>query len=63
MKIILKKNHEKNGVLYLEGQEIDVSQDEYQHIMNAYLLERQEMLKAQEEPPVEHFPKMKVSKK
>ena len=44
MKLILKKNHEQNGKLYLEGEEIEVTEEEYQYIMASYIAERQAII-------------------
>jgi hypothetical protein len=68
MKLVLKKNLEKNGVLYLEGEEVELTEAEYQYITSAYIEERKAQiaeLEALENPTpevTEHFSNKKVRK-
>ena len=43
MKIVLKQDHEKNGIRYLEGEEIEVTKEEYDFIMSCYLAQRKQL--------------------
>lgn len=63
MKIILKKNHEKNGVLYLEGEEIEVTKEEYDFIMSCYIAERKEQAEKLEQLELEFIPSKRKNKK
>lgn len=42
-KIKLLKDHEMNGVIYKEGEEIEVEDWVYDYIVNAYLEERKQL--------------------
>ena len=50
MKIKLLKDHEHYGKKYKEGDEIEVTKEEYDFLMNAYVAERKQIVeKAQKE--------------
>lgn len=44
MKIKLLKDHEHYGVKYKEGEEIEVTKEEYDFLMNAYVAERKQIV-------------------
>lgn len=44
MKIKLLKDHEHYGVKYKEGDEIEVTREEYDFLMNAYVAERKQIV-------------------
>lgn len=44
MKIKLLKDHEHYGVKYKEGEEIEVTKEEYDFLVNAYVAERKQIV-------------------
>lgn len=44
MKIKLLKDHEHYGVKYKEGEEIEVTKEEYDFLMNAYVADRKKIV-------------------
>lgn len=63
MKFVLKKNLEMGGKLYLEGEEVDVTKEQYAYLMKAYLDERKALMEQENgEAPVSHFGFEKGSK-
>jgi hypothetical protein len=44
MKIKLLKDHEHYGKKYKEGDEIEVTKEEYEFLMNAYVAERKQIV-------------------
>lgn len=44
MKIKLLKDHEHYGVKYKEGEEIEVTKEEYDFLMNAYVADRKQIV-------------------
>lgn len=44
MKIKLLKDHEHYGVKYKEGDEIEVTKEEYDFLMNAYVADRKQIV-------------------
>lgn len=44
MKIKLLKDHEHYGKKYKEGDEIEVTREEYDFLMNAYVAERKQIV-------------------
>lgn len=44
MKIKLLKDHEHYGKKYKEGDEIEVTKEEYDFLMNAYVAERKQIV-------------------
>jgi hypothetical protein len=43
MKLILQKRHEHYGKVYEEGDEIEVTKEEYEQITGSYLEERRQL--------------------
>ena len=62
MKIVLKKNHERNGELFLEGEEIEVTKEEYDFIMSCYIAERKAQIEELERVESEVLPSKKGKK-
>lgn len=44
MKIKLLKDHEHYGVKYKEGEEIEVTKEEYDFLVNAYVADRKQIV-------------------
>lgn len=44
MKIKLLKDHEHYGVKYKEGEEIEVTKEEYDFLVNAYVADRKKIV-------------------
>lgn len=59
MKIVLKKDHERNGVLYHEGEEIEVAKEEYDFINSCYLADKIKLKEQVEQLELEILPSKK----
>ena len=59
MKIVLKQDHEKNGVLYKEGDEIEVTKEEYDFIMRCYMEDRKKQIENLEQLELDILPSKK----
>lgn len=64
MKLKLLKDHEHYGIKYKEGDEIEVTQQEYEFLINAYIADRKEVVTQAKEVEVklESAKKTKVRK-
>lgn len=62
MKFVLKKNLEMGGKQYLEGEEIEVTKEEYAYLMQSYMDERKALLEKEKEENIPHFNFVKDSK-
>ena len=62
MKIVLKKDHERNGILYKEGEEIEVSKEEYDFISSCYLAEKKALVEKVNKLEEEILPSKRIKK-